>query len=282
MLNQILNYYPIVTEGCNVNAINSGYAYYFGDDLSKSQGGVGIKADAPLIYYDIRSAFPSLCRLILKDTHPNFITHMDSIEDKRKKLIYISTHVNEIKDGFLRDLNAWAKIVVFSKVFNSNENIQILEFKKDSLLCKGTALYDEKIYELELLLNHGFEFHTEQDISEYMRFDGTSIYVRKDGKVEVKGKYKGFPPYLYDVFISNLNGMSEIDLINLKNIYSRKYYLYLQAMGENLDYFYKFGGGYMTKFQDKLTAQHDESCGSEILLRIVYPIMQLHESKPIC
>ncbi len=278
ILDQLFNYYPTLAQECpDIQKFNSGYAYYFADTL---KGSIGIRATSPLIYFDIGSSFPTLCRILLQHSHPEFIQEMDSISDKRKKLIFISTTTTKMDEGFLRELNAWSKIVIFCRVLNYVNNVQILEYKKDSLLCKGEPLSNPKIPELEVILKKEFRFHNDVMITDYYRFNKTSVYRNVNGKFEVKGTYKDAPKYLIDKFFPIISDPNPASLDEIKMIYSPKFYVYIKETGQNLDYFYKFKGGYMISSSNQLSQYHDISTPREMLYRIIFPILQLQMEEP--
>lgn len=280
IVNSISNYYTQLVgpmfESDDL-PLNSKMAYYEADG---SVGGVpilGIRASKNLVFTDVSSAFPTLCRLLLHN-YPKFISQMDSIQDKREKLIFISTNVNNIRPDFLQLFNSIIKMVIFSHIYNNYMDVNVLEFKKDSLLCTGVRLGQCISPELQLLLDGNFRFHNDDDvIVDYLRFDKTSVYWYKNGNVQVKGKYKDPPQFLVDKFLKNLNTISASDLNNIKQVYSRRYFIYCQMMGEDIDYFYKFGSKYLSSagLSPSLDSSHPFST---MLFNFVYPLLEVFQN----
>ena len=67
-----------------------------------------------LIEVDINSAFPTLCNILFKD-NVEFITKLNSLQEKRAKNILIATTFKQTK--YLRILNLLCKMLIFYIAF---------------------------------------------------------------------------------------------------------------------------------------------------------------------
>jgi len=254
--------------------MNSKMAYYEADGEVGGVPILGIRANKNIVYADISSAFPTLCRLLLHN-YPKFISQMDSIKDKRKKLIFISTNVNNIRHDFLQLLNTLSKYIIFSHIYNNYMDVNVLEFKKDSLLCTGVRLNRCVSAELDILLNGNFKFHSE-DIVDYLRFDKTSIYWYGNGDVQVKGKYKNTPPFLVNFFIKHLHTLTKEQLYNLKTIYSRKYFIF-HSYFDDISPYYLFKDKYLE--DTNLVPYLPKDAPLHILYDFIYPVLEVFHNK---
>jgi len=279
MITDLLNYYTELTKDCPINSINSKFSYYLADELD-----VNIKCNSPIIYYDIASAFPSILNLLLEGKD-DFKWYLDGISalsnDKIKRLIFISTNAPKIKPNLLQELNSVAKIVVFSKVYNLYGNVQILEYKKDSLLVKADPLPSPRYNKVENILRKYFKFHNEIDIDAYYRFDRTSIYVRGEN-VEVKGILKNMPPFIVNSIIPMIPKIVEnVKYQNtIKSIYSAPYYLTLIKFGryKDISNYYAFGNRYLSNYKNTLVHEHSPECAVAVLLKIIYPLIAMYKN----
>jgi len=279
IVNNISRYYtqligPMFNE--NDLPLNNKMAYYEADG---DVGGVqilGIRSKKDLIFTDISSAFPTLCRLLLHN-YPKFISQMDSIQDKRKKLIFISTNVNNIRHDFLQLFNSIVKMVIFSHIYNNYMDVNVLEFKKDSLLCTGVRLNECISPELQVLLDGNFKFHNDDElIVDYMRFDKTSIYWYGNGEVQVKGKFKDPPQFLVDNFLKIIHSISQQQLFNIKSVYSRKYYIFCQTLGEDQDQYYEFNNKYL--HNSAIVPYLGDEPYNDVLFNFIYPILEVFQN----
>jgi len=280
MITELLNHYTSLTKDCPVKSINSKFSYYMADDLD-----VNVKCMAPLVYYDIESAFPSILKLLLEgdEEHQWYLDGINELaNDKTKRLIFISTNAPKIKPNLLQELNSMAKIIVFSKVYNLYDNVQILEYKKDSLLVKADPRPNPKIRRVDTILNKYFNFHIDLTLQQYYRFDKTSIYVDAQNKADVKGILKNMPPFIIDSIIPSIPSIVDDPRLQqtVRNIYSLEYYLTLKKFGRFKDIanYYAFGNRYMTNYKSTLIYDQTPDCAAAVLLKIIYPLIALYKS----
>jgi len=272
MITELLNYYSSLTKDCPVRSINTKFSYYMADDLD-----VNVKCVAPLVYYDIESAFPSILKLLLEgnDEYQWYLDGIDELTgDKIKRLVFISTNAPKIKPNLLQELNSMAKIVVFSMVYNLYDNVQILEYKKDSLLVKADPRANPKIRRVHAILNKYFKFHVDLDLRQYYRFERTSIYVDGQNNVDIKGILKNMPPFIINSVIPALPNIVDNPKLQqtIRNIYSPEYYLTLKKFGKFKDIadYYAFGNRYMTNYKNTLVYEQTPECTTAVLLKIIY------------
>jgi len=280
LITELLNYYSELTKECPIKNINSRFSYYLADEMN-----VNVKCVSPIIYYDIASAFPSILKLLLegKEDCKWYLDGIDGLShDKTKRLIFISTNAPKIKPNLLQELNSMAKIIVFSKVYNLYGNVQILEYKKDSLLVKADVLANPKIPNVEKILNKYFKFHTDFGLKAYYRFEKTSIYVDAQNKVDVKGTLKNMPNFIVNSIIPMIPDISDDAKLQttIKNIYSPAYFLTLKKFGKfkDIENYYAFGNGYMSSYNTSLVNEQSPDCATAVLLKIIYPLVSLFKS----
>lgn len=205
---------------------------------------------------DIKSAFPTICRNLF-GLESEFVKKMDSITEKRGRLIYIATTLKEAGD-YLSQLNIMCKAIVLGIIFELYENVIILELKKDGILftCNNEELEQIKdflpIIDLDRLINKNkdlpfinflitskFNFHL-TEYKTYYRTNKTSVFHQgPDKDIEIKGKYK-YMPKIMNQLIKKILQYEKIDLDQFIEIYSSAYFKICQKNGltELLDMYY--------------------------------------------
>lgn len=204
-----------------------------------------------VVELDIKSAFPTICRNLF-GTQSDFVKKMDEIKEKRGRLIFIATTLKEAGD-YLTQLNIMCKVIVLGIIFElCDEDILILELKKDGLLftCNKEALEkldfllpiinsnkminldSEKTYYnypfTKYLIDCGFVFHLEK-YQNYYRSQRTSAYYQ-NGELIIKGKYKYMPKKILPLLTEILE-LKTIDFKKIKEIYSTKFFKICQMNG---------------------------------------------------
>lgn len=245
------------------------YNFYYGDIIQSR-----IYIDN-VISIDIKSAFPSICNIVFKD-HVEFIEKMNSITDKLEKNIYISNYLKQFtseqtQTNYLKDLNKYCKIILFSYIYNNYENIEILEYQKDGCIFSG-----EKMHPIDKEINSHFKFHI-QHIDHYFRFN-SSTFTSTNGLLQVKGKYKKPPTYLQNILIPNIiKDPFDYDLKTILNIYSQPYFSMNKNLNlkEELDHYYIFNEKYYLNFTGNKTTNISDTYAPSILQFIIYPILTI-------
>ncbi len=231
-----LEEYTKLTEKCAISKLGEKFTFYYADNND-----VQVLA-RDCIELDIRSAFPTICKLMFGEDDA-FVKEIFKKETKIEKVIYISTNIKKIKrEESLKTLNNYCKLFIFGKVFNDYDNITILEYKKDGILFNGELREESQIKNVEDLLNkHKIEFK-QSSVETYFRFNMTSIYEYEDNKIEIKGILKDCPEFLIDEIFPNLLS-GEINNSIIKKVYSNKYYEILKQNGlrDKINYYYAFG-----------------------------------------
>ena len=228
--------YSKLTDKCKISKLGEPFSFYHADSND-----VQVLA-RDCIELDIRSAFPTICKLMFGEDDA-FVKEIFKKETKIEKVIYISTNIKKIKrEESLKTLNNYCKLFIFGKVFNDYDNITILEYKKDGILFNGELREESQIKNVEDLLNkHKIEFK-QSSVETYFRFNMTSIYEYEDNKIEIKGILKDCPEFLIDEIFPNLLS-GEINNSIIKKVYSNKYYEILKQNGlrDKINYYYAFG-----------------------------------------
>lgn len=203
-----------------------------------------------VVELDIKSAFPTICRNLF-GLESKFVKKMDSIEEKKGKLIYIATTLKESGD-YLIHINIMCKIIVLGVLFElCDQEILVLELKKDGLLftCKKESLDKLKnllpIYEsgrfvslgdsafanyplTKYLIDCGFVFHL-KEFQTYYRCQKTSVYYEND-EVTFKGKYKYLPNKIRSTVLDVLR-LKDLNINEILEKYSSKYFRICQLNG---------------------------------------------------
>jgi len=217
--------------------INKHIAYYLADQ-NKQIVSVNNKY---ILELDIRSAFPTICKYLYNDTNKEFVDNIFMIDDKLQRNIYIANTLKHY-DGELKKLNLISKMVVIGVLAEitkklENENILILEFKKDGCLFWCDDKIRDKIYDIinsnidnsysycNFVLNNEFVFHVDK-YDTYIRCNRTSWFWDKDSQnLTIKGQYKQLPEYLRSINIKFLSFQIDYNFAakELQKIYSPEY-----------------------------------------------------------
>lgn len=210
-----------------------------------------------IVELDIKSAFPTICRNLFGVDSP-FVHKMDSFQDKRERLIYIATTLKETGKDYLNQLNLICKMTVLGIVIELlyNDNVLVLELKKDGILFTCTHESLDKLKTFLPLVNHqrfvntdylkvyakypfvkylinaGFNFHLEE-YQTYYRCNKTSVYLDKAGeKLTIKGKYKYVPKKIKSIILKILN-LEDVKFDKIQQIYSKDYFTICKKNGLN-------------------------------------------------
>jgi hypothetical protein len=210
-----------------------------------------------IVELDIKSAFPTMCRNIFGNDS-SFVKKMDFYHNKRERLIYIATTLKETGKDYLNQLNLISKMTVLGIIVEllTDDNILVLELKKDGILftCNQESLdrlktflplvnYQRfvnsdylKAYSnypfTKYLIDSNFSFHLEQ-YQIYYRCNKTSVYLNNNGDdLIIKGKYK-YMPELIELVIYKILKMEDIDLENIRQRYTQKYFNICKINGLN-------------------------------------------------
>ncbi len=185
---------------------------------------------------DIKSAFPTICHNLFNQNSP-FITHLDSIQEKLEKNIFIAT---TLKGERLKQINQICKLIIVGIIFdtqdqNELDDITILELKKDG--CLITCNYDtlQRIKNLNnsdqdftkyiKLLN--FDFHYDE-YTKYIRSNRTTFLLNKGlDNLKIKGQYKYIPEKL-KLSMINIMLNNFVDMKNIKLIYTTEFFKIIQ------------------------------------------------------
>jgi hypothetical protein len=187
-------------------------AYYLANDKSAFVS-AKTKHDRNVIELDMKSAYPTLCKIIYKDNPPvpEFVEKIFLIQDKLARNAFITTtlaHNPDTADEIKR-LNQMCKLTIFGFMFDNiatGDDVEILEFKKDGIVA---VVNDETKQLLEYAINgqvleqeftsfiisNDIKFHIET-YNIYARSNRTSIFVTDD-KIKLKGQHTKIPPYLH-------------------------------------------------------------------------------------
>lgn len=212
---------------CRVDGPNS---WYFADYSSQFICVNGVLQNRNLLEVDIKSAFPTICNVLLSNIMPDFLIQMNNIKDKKEKNIFIATQLKSTP--YLKQLHRLSKIIILGYIFDSldSENILLLELKKDGCII----LIDDYNYDnikfnerpfVKFLIDHNFIFHNSVYLK-YIRSNKTStLFYEHENKykLSVKGQYKYLPKKIIDTNIKILSD-EHIDLTELNKIYSSDYY----------------------------------------------------------
>ena len=277
-----LDEYNLLTSKCPISKLGEIFSYYYADIND-----VHILA-RDCIELDIRSAFPTICKIMFGEDNA-FVKRIFSIEDKfeRNKFIAIKLKAKQERENnktkYIEELNNYCKQFTFGKVYNNYNDVNILEYKKDSLLFNG-EIRDSPIFQYieECINDNNVEFR-ESKVNIYIRFEKTSIY-NYDNEIVVKGKFKDCPQFILEEVLPNvlLNGeVYNFNFLNkVKTKYSEKYFEILKQNNliNKIKYYFSFNGQFLDK-DGKFTKNINEICPSMVLIKFLYPIISLLRSE---
>lgn len=242
---KILDHFNLTNNDNNLYHIGENFNYYYADDV---QSDILIdNINNNLIEIDIKSAFPTLCNILFKD-NKEFINKLNSIDEKLQKNIFISNYFKQFNDiNYLKLLNNYCKIIIFGYVLNNYNDINIIEYKKDSILFTGNDNFDSIFDEFNgIIENNGINFHI-NNYNQYIRLNNTSIFCDNNYNITSKGKMHDFPEYinlfLKELLVNNFNHYDIINKYEIKKIYSLKYFKLLYQLKEFdfIKHYYMFG-----------------------------------------
>lgn len=173
-----------------------------------------------VIEIDIKSAFPTICRLLFKE-EKEFINKLNELQsDKLARNIFISTTLKGTE--YLKQLNLISKMVISSVLMDADPNAKVLEVKKDGIVYIGNNIEHGYLY--SYFTDMGFNIRISQ-YPLYVRYQRTSYYLSNDEGIIVKGVFKDRPPFLQNVVSTLVSGGREnIDFELLDKIYSNRYF----------------------------------------------------------
>ena len=170
---------------------------------------------------DIRSAFPTICRLLFTE-EKEFIKKLDELQaDKLARNIFISTTLKGTE--YLKQLNLIAKMIISSVLMDADPEAKVLELKKDGIVYIGNTIEHGQLY--NYFTNIGFTIRITR-YPLYLRYSRTSYYLSDDDKrLIIKGVFKDRPPFLQNVATDLVNrGRETVDFELLDKVYSKKYF----------------------------------------------------------
>lgn len=223
-------YFPKMYEDLSI--IGKHLVWYLADSQSNY---VGAKtANGKYVFeLDIQAAFPTICNA-LYDPNSDFIKHMNQIEAKKSKNIFIAT---TLKGEPLKVLNNICKTIILGIVFDTTsqselETINIFEIKKDGCVFTGTEetyhrltrLYESNQTFTNFVVDHNFQFHFDV-VSSYTRCNKTTMILNQNSdELKIKGAYHNYPPGLEPYMLKTIkNELNDSDVDELLKIYSVKY-----------------------------------------------------------
>jgi len=212
-------------------------AWYMADSQNNIITSIGNNNNY-LIDLDIRSAFPTICNCLF-DNNSEFIIHLNNIQDKKEKNIFIAT---TLKGEPLKQINRICKLIITGIIFDSQdpeekEKIDIFELKKDGCLisCSKKTIdrlnslsYQDTIF-TQFILKNNFSFHIDY-FSKYVRSNRTSFMLGKSLELKdfnIKGQYKYVPRKLLKI-IHQIIVTNRYDKELINKVYSELYFKILQ------------------------------------------------------
>jgi hypothetical protein len=268
-----LDEYSKLTNECKISKLGETYFFYYADENNLNL----LVNDC--IEIDIRSAFPSICRILFGKEN-EIVKEIYKKETKLERNIFISTR---LKDN-IPELNDYCKYFIFLKIFNNYDNINILEYKKDSLLFSGEISVKPKYDYIENYFeDQEIEFKL-NNIKKYIRFSKTSVY-QNDNIIDVKGKYKDPPVFLKTSItdIINENKIFDNDFLNnILKFYKNELYLDLFKFNHLIDkvkHHYTFGDNSFLDRFGKFSKNINDIDPTQVLFKFLYPILTLLKQK---
>lgn len=273
-----LEEYTKLTEKCAISKLGEKFTFYYADNND-----VQVLA-RDCIELDIRSAFPTICKLMFGEDHA-FVKKIFEIDNKfeRNKFIAITLTAQSKIDNreYLKELNNYCKLIIFGKAFNNYNNISILEFKKDGLLFNGESIESQYGKVEETLEEKGITFNR-MFVRMYLRFNKTSIY-QYDNDTVVKGKFKDCPQFLHDEVFPSLFKEGNINNIKkIKQVYSKKFFEILKHnhLIDKIRYYYGFSNNqFLVEGSTEFTKSINNINPNQVLIQFLYPIISLIKSE---
>lgn len=277
----LINLYLNCTKDCPIRQLGPPFTFYYSEETKTNL------LSRNLIEIDIKSAFPTICKMLFGANHP-FVQNIFNIEDKLQRNIFISTTLTAQSkiDGehYLNELNLWSKMLILAYTYINYENITLIEYVKDGLLIKGDLIhYNQNPYKLNLdkfIKENNIQFH-EKEKRLYLRYNKTSIL--QNDRLKIKGLFHDPPPF----FILTLKKFFENKLYDNKllkelvKIYSNTYWqiLYKAKLKDEINLYYKFQDGKYLDKQNKLTNDISKIYPKAYLRELYYPALSLLRSE---
>jgi len=265
----------IVTED-KFKALGPPFTFY----LSENIGSNMISKNSMEI--DIKSAFPTICKLMYGENHP-FVQKIFSIEDKFERNKHISITLKrqgEIDNkAYISDLNLWSKILVMGYIYSRFDDIVIIQYVKDGALFVGTHKENLTVKGdmfVDFIIKNDIVFH-ERQIDTYLRFNRTSI-ITYGKEMSIKGDYRQLPPFIQDTVIPSILSGSIYDykLLNeIKYVYSKLYskIVLSAALADDIKKYYLIKDSYLNSMGKHVGIS--ELDPKAYLRFIIYPILSL-------
>lgn len=197
-------------------------AYYYADSNNYN-----VSVD-DLYLIDLKSAFPSLCKLMF-GMNSQFVKDIEKQNTKFDKNKFIAISLKNTP--YLKELNLLSKMIVTSCVISNDINSEIFELKKDGILYKGKNINFDNIFYKYYTEKLGLVFHIDH-YKRYYRNNKTSYYLNDNNELEIKGVYKDRPEFLENIALKILVN-DIIDYNELFDIYSYQRWKIIQKF--NLD-----------------------------------------------
>lgn len=275
-----LEEYTKLTDKCEISKLTEIFNFYYADTND-----VQVLA-RDCIELDIRSAFPTICRLMFGEDNA-FVKQIFNITSKfeRNKFIAIQLTKQTKLDNrrYLEELNSYCKLFIFGKVFNNYGDISILEYKKDGILFNGEINDEPQYGKIEKSFEEKGVTFNKLFVRMYLRFNKTSIY-QYDNDTMVKGHFKNCPEFLHTEVFPSLFKDGTINSDTVKKYYSKQYFEILKQnhLVNKIKYYYGFGEGKDIKFLNsngEFTTKIQEIDPNQILIKFLYPILSLIKSE---
>jgi len=246
----------------DISTLDKHIAYYLADNEDQFIS-ARKESNNRIIELDIKSAFPTICRNLFGEKS-EFVRKMDSISQKRDRLIYIATTLKEAGD-YLIQLNIMCKMIVLGTISEllPDDNFLIFELKKDGILftCSEESVerlktlmpienvhrfvnmdYDKTYHLLpfnKYLIETNFLFHLTEYIFYYRAHKTSTFYNEEKKELIIKGRYKYMPKKMKETILKILALMHD-ELEQIREIYTPEYLKICQQNGLNeiLDNYY--------------------------------------------
>lgn len=277
MLSDLIPLVIDITSECTIGKLGPPYTYQYADEVGSNVLAKG------LIDVDIKSAFPTICKLMFGEDHP-FVQNIFAIDDKLKRNIYISTTLkaqSQVDNKlYLNDLNLWSKNLILGYIYSKYTNITILQYVKDGLVIKADSRNEiEKKHNemLDYIVQNDILFH-ERPIDVFIRFNKTSITKFSTGKVTIKGNYKDCPSFIVDQILpSFFNGdIYDYTFLNqVKKIYTPTFYKILlsSGLGDEINKYFLVNNQYLAT--NGALSSLEKIAPKAYLTYIIYPVLSL-------
>lgn len=246
----------------DISTLDKHIAYYLADNGDQFIS-ARKESNNRIVELDIKSAFPTICRNLFGE-ESEFVRKMDSISQKRERLIYIATTLKEAGD-YLIQLNIMCKMIVLGTISEllPDDNFLVFELKKDGILftCSDESLErlktlmpienierfvnmdHDNVYQSlpfnKYLLETDFLFHLTEYESYYRANKTSTFHNEEDKELIIKGRYKYMPKKMKQLILKILTLQHE-ELDQVREIYTSEYLKICQQNGLNeiLDNYY--------------------------------------------